>query len=172
MKSINQTCKEFHSKKGFTLVELLVVVSIIAIMSVVAYTAVGGNQVTARNAKRKQDINSIQSALQSFYFTNAAYPTDLTTANLTKKYLSKQLLDPKTGVGYSYKVSGSTYELAATLEADGTALMQAYLVGNSETPLFTGLGKTVTSCIAGTAVSCGVAAEIIDGGACVPYCTP
>ncbi len=49
--------------KGFTLVELLVVISIIAILSVIGITIFSGVQKNARDAQRKGDINAIAKAM-------------------------------------------------------------------------------------------------------------
>lgn len=46
-------------KNGFTLVELLVVVSIIAILSVIGITIFASAQKTARDARRKSDVDAI-----------------------------------------------------------------------------------------------------------------
>lgn len=128
--------KNLKIKKGFSLVELLVVITIIAILSVVAYTAVGGQTTKAKNSRRMQDIGTIQTALEAYFISEGRYPkVDGVTydgGELDKKYISKKPVDPwsKDGnpVHYVYGVSGKTYQLAATLEIDDT--YKAYVVGN------------------------------------------
>lgn len=66
------------SKKGFTLIELLIAISIIAIVSAIGFVSYSQAQVTARDAKRKQDLNSIRTALQLYYQANKHYPCTLT----------------------------------------------------------------------------------------------
>jgi len=69
-------------KKGFTLVEMLIVVIIIGIIA--AVTLPNFTNMSSRNntAKAKADIRSLQVALESFYLYNSsAYPAAL--ANLT-----------------------------------------------------------------------------------------
>lgn len=51
--------------KGFTLVELLVVISIIAILSVIGITIFSSVQINARDARRKGDIDAIAKALEA-----------------------------------------------------------------------------------------------------------
>ncbi len=52
------------SKKGFTLVELLVVISIIAVLSVIGITVFTGVQKNAADAKRRGDIDAIMKAYE------------------------------------------------------------------------------------------------------------
>lgn len=55
-------------RQGFTLIELIVVVSIIAIISAVVFVAVnpGARQLAARNARRTSDVSAIVSALKTY----------------------------------------------------------------------------------------------------------
>jgi type IV pilus assembly protein PilA len=66
------------NQKGFTLVELLVVITIIAILSVIGVTIFSGVQKNARDTRRKADIDSIAKALEA-----NKVPTSSTYVNLT-----------------------------------------------------------------------------------------
>ncbi len=59
---------------GFTLVELLVVISIIGLLSSVVLTSVNSARMKARDARRLADIKQIQNAMQIYYEDNGAYP--------------------------------------------------------------------------------------------------
>lgn len=56
--------KSLNNPSGFTLVELLVVITIIAILSVVGLTIFSGVQRNARDTRRRSDIDAIAKALE------------------------------------------------------------------------------------------------------------
>lgn len=64
------------SGAGFTLLELLVVISIIAILITVGLTSFSTAQKKGRDAKRKSDIKEVQNALEQYYSVcGYNYPT-------------------------------------------------------------------------------------------------
>src|SRR3989338_7758435 len=62
------------SRKGFTLIELMVAITIIAIISTIGLVTYSKAQMLGRDAKRKQDLRSISIALQLYYQANKRYP--------------------------------------------------------------------------------------------------
>ena len=112
--------KTGFSSKGFTLVELLVVVAIIAILAVAAFIAI--NPITqlykARDAQRKQDFSQIRSALDAYYNDNNCYPSSIPFGSEWKVgsviYMKKVPQDPNATCTngscyyYYYQTDGSS----------------------------------------------------------------
>jgi prepilin-type N-terminal cleavage/methylation domain-containing protein len=104
-------------KKGFTLLELLIVISIIGILITIATASYSSSQKKARNSRRMSDMKSVQNAAEQYYSdNNAAYPTASTTFGVT--YLPAGWpSDPKpASYTYTYSTTGSTYVACAQME--------------------------------------------------------
>ena len=65
------------SSKGFTLLELLVVIGIIGLLASIVVVNLTGARKKARDIKRVADIKTIQTALESYYGKNGKYPTKI-----------------------------------------------------------------------------------------------
>lgn len=65
-----------HNQKGFTIVELLIVVVVIAILAAVTVVAFNGIQTRARDASRLSDIQTINRAILAYYAVNGTYPEE------------------------------------------------------------------------------------------------
>lgn len=128
-------------KKGFTLVELMIVITVIAILATIAVVTFTRVQKTARDSKRKEEMHSIVTALQGYYSEKSVYPISATstaastalTSALTTNYMSTVPTGPAgaSGVNTDYmyitNAAGQTFALCATLEvptviATGTAM--------------------------------------------------
>ena len=109
---------------GFTLIEMLVVISIIGVLMAIALVAFQSSRASARDAKRQADLEQIRSALELFRAdsSNGLYPVGSgNTASVFGAQLSVYLptnpADPLTQYTYYYTSStGSAYYLCARLE--------------------------------------------------------
>lgn len=63
-------------RRGFTLIELIIVIAIIAIMAVVVFIALPEFLAKARDAQRLADANQIQAALNRYLLRENNFPTN------------------------------------------------------------------------------------------------
>ena len=109
-----------RNEKGFTLVELIVVMTIIVIITsvgMVSYATAGSK---ARDSRRMADLERIRSALEMYRADNKIYPSDETT--LGSEYLKSWPKDPKpNNYKYVYNTSNPySYTLGAHVENLGS----------------------------------------------------
>lgn len=99
--------KRLSNRKGFTLVELLVVISIIGILSAIAIPKFTDATKTARGAKIQADLRTIDSAIQIYYASAGSYPAAVLTL-VTSNLLATVPADLANGVEWATKTkSGS-----------------------------------------------------------------
>ena len=105
--------RDIKMRKGFTVVELLIVVVVIGILASITIVAFNGIQQRARDVARTSDIVAVQKALEIYRADNGTYPsvaTDNSGRNLADLapllvpiYIAKIPNDPKSGsMNYQY----------------------------------------------------------------------
>jgi prepilin-type N-terminal cleavage/methylation domain-containing protein len=67
---------------GFTLIEVIVVIAVLAVLVAMTLFAYGGAQARSRDAKRKTDIANITKALELYYQDNGSYPIPSGTSSV------------------------------------------------------------------------------------------
>ena len=117
---------QLQREKGFTLIEILIVVAIIGILASVVLVGLGPVQRQGRDSRRISDLRQVQNGLELYFNRNGRYPagttwTDLRTAILGGGIgVSNMPNDPRNVAPYIYlygtDAGGSSYVLGAQLE--------------------------------------------------------
>jgi len=81
-----------RGKAGFTLVELLVVLIVLAVLAAIVLPKFVGSSARAREARMKADLRLVRAAIDRFYIDTGAYPEKL--ANLADTKAPAKGLDP------------------------------------------------------------------------------
>jgi general secretion pathway protein G len=116
---------DMRNYKGFTLIEILVVISVIAILVGIVVPRFKGIQSEANRAKVKAELKTLQTAVESYYMHQdpQQYPPPTTTLchdyliGANPRIVSSILYDPfaTPGTEYFYEVSpnGSYYVITS-----------------------------------------------------------
>ena len=133
--TIQLNMKKLHRNRGFTLLEIIVVVAIIAILAAYIAPKVAGRVDDARISKAKSDIRVLESSLELYKLDNFLYPSseqglealvNKPSGEGTKNwreggYIKKLNKDPW-GNEYQYSYPGSNGEFDVfSLGADAAA---------------------------------------------------
>jgi prepilin-type N-terminal cleavage/methylation domain-containing protein len=134
-------------ERGFTLVEILIVVAIIGILASVALIGLGPVQKRGRDSRRISDLRETQSAIELYYSKCGYYPGSPAGAgaggcqstwsqqngwdNLTNALKNSDIgitrvpVDPSANKHYDYASSnGSSYVVSATLEDTNNSVLK------------------------------------------------
>ncbi len=111
--------KKINKKNGFTLIELIVSVTIIAVLTVIGVISFSGTNEKARDSRRITDLESIRMALELYrQGTGGTYPADKDV--LVPDYMQEMPKGPK-GEVYTYEQKGIGYNyiISTILEETG-----------------------------------------------------
>lgn len=120
------------NKKGFTLLEMLIVLGIIAVIITIASVAYSSAQKKSRDSRRQSDLKAVQSAMEQYYsICGYTYPVavggsggfvpTIGCTNPAAILMSTPAADPRTATPYLMPTSAaSQYKICTTLETDSS----------------------------------------------------
>lgn len=121
-------------RRGYTLLELLVVITVIAIIASVGLVSYSGTSKKARDTKRKGDLDAIANAMEQYYaICGSTYPapaagnlvpTSISCASPVQSIMATVPTDPTGNNRYTMTGGGTSFSVCLPdtppLEAEST----------------------------------------------------
>ena len=123
-----------RGRQGFTLLELLVTISIIGILIGVGSVSFSTAQKRGRDSRRQADMKAMQTSLEQCYALDTRYPASVTEGSAltcfgTAVTMNSVPSDPKDTYVYTYTVNAAAIKTSYCL----CALMETVGSGNANT---------------------------------------
>jgi prepilin-type N-terminal cleavage/methylation domain-containing protein len=108
MKSKTKSNNSKHKKRffmGFTLIEIMVVIAIVAIMTAIIITVLSKSRDKGEDGKRQEQLSHLRSVIEN-ETNGAGYASEFNNGTQAKQILDQMIL----GAGYTAVDNGSKYE--------------------------------------------------------------
>lgn len=140
--------KAYAKSDGFTIVELLIVIVVIAILAAISIVAYTGIQDRAKTSIVQSDLNNAKRKLMVFEVDNGWYPrniTELTAAGVKASDISVYDVRPSySNFYYCASLTGDSFSLSA--RAGNNPSTSYFVTSSSGIAVHTGLISQSTGC--------------------------
>ena len=103
--------KQLRRSGGFTLIELMIVMSLIVILAGIGLTMYANSQIRARESVLKEDLFRLRDAIDQYYADKNQYPPAL-DALVSEKYIRAIPVDPFTNSADTWQTTMSEVDAA------------------------------------------------------------
>jgi prepilin-type N-terminal cleavage/methylation domain-containing protein len=123
-------------KRGFTIIELLIVMAVIAILVGIAIPSFRGMQTEGWRTRAQKDVITLKVAVETYYKNHGSFPAasgyQTTLLAESPRMIDSTLDDPfNVGTEYVYKLStNGSYYVIYSVGVDGTGAMTVADTGN------------------------------------------
>lgn len=137
--------------RGFTIVELLVVIVVIGILAAITMVSYSGVKNKADTATNQSNANSVAKSVASFYASNGSYPT-ATVAAINTNNVAK--LAASIDVSATAPTSSTTAHIGYTSDTDGACI--SYWDLTDAAARYLGLGTATITVTSGENTACAL----------------
>ncbi|NLA43181.1 type II secretion system protein [Candidatus Saccharibacteria bacterium] len=119
-------------RSAFTIVEIMIIVSVITILASIATVSYAGLQRDARNKERESDVAILQSSLEEFYEKNGYYPPmDKMSgdSDTTITFLTRDLNIPRTALVSPDAPKGTKNSISTNISDPSYRKNYTYIAG-------------------------------------------
>jgi len=96
----------YSQASGFTLMEMMIVMTLIVILAGIGLVSYGNSVTRAKEATLKEDLFRMRDAIDQYYADKSKYPATIDTL-VSEKYLRALPVDPFTGTAESWQTTTS-----------------------------------------------------------------
>jgi prepilin-type N-terminal cleavage/methylation domain-containing protein len=113
------TLNSIKKERGFTIVELLIVIVVIGILAAITIVAYNGVQSRARNSAAQSATENMAKKIEAFNAATGAYPVNNTTSNTTAQLATQ----------HESSLTGSGLTIGTPTAANGSNTVKVELCG-------------------------------------------